>query len=211
MDSDTRSEIILIQKAAQKDHAAFAMLVTRYREKIHRLIYFMVHHQEDTMDLLQDTFIKAYEGLPRLQKLEIFGSWLARIAVNLAINHVKRRSRWHKCQERLVEQSKSDTHEQPQPDMERQEEYVRLHAVIQELPPKQRSVLVLCDMEGHSYKETSEILQCRIGTVMSRLFYARNFLRSRLHDYQDMDHESGPADDRHCAGSLTTAQRGSAR
>jgi RNA polymerase sigma-70 factor (ECF subfamily) len=200
MDSENRSDTILVAKAAQGDHAAFAMLVVRYREKLHRLIYFMVHHQEDTLDLLQDTFLKAYENLPRLQKPEIFVSWLSKIAINLAINHVKRRARWRKCQDKLWENSKAEDIESPDSTLEEQENHAMLRSVIMELPPKQRSVLVLCDMEGHSYKETAEILQCRIGTVMSRLFYARNFLRSRLQNCQAVS-VWGLRDEKNCADS----------
>lgn len=180
MEGDSSSDRILVEKAATGDHTAFGMLLARYREQLHRLIYFMVHHEEDTWDLLQDTCLNAYQALPKLKNPDIFSSWITRIAVNLAINHLKRKSRWRKCQEKLVQQSEVRESDAPDQYVESNETQEKVRALIALLPPKQKTVLVLADIEGRSYQEIATILNCRIGTVMSRLFYARSFLRKRL-------------------------------
>lgn len=182
MENDSQSEMSLVQRAASGDAEAFSLLVEKHRLKIYRLIYFMVHHEQDTWDLLQDTFIKAYASLSGLKKPEIFASWLTKIAVNLAINHIQRKKRWNRCFERLAADTVPKYSEPPEQVLEQKECGAKLQELIAELPPKQRSVLVLCDIQGYSYKEIAGILHCRVGTVMSRLFYARNFLRSRMHD-----------------------------
>lgn len=174
------SDVVLVQQACHGDKNAFAELWNRYRNRLYRIIFFMVHHEEDSWDLLQETFIKGYQALSTLKNAQIVGSWLTRIAVNLAINHKKKKERMRKHQEELVHQAPGRSCTSPQQTIEQQEIKTKLEEIISQLPPKQRTVLILSDVEEYSYKEIAEILQCRIGTVMSRLFYARNFVRKHL-------------------------------
>lgn len=181
MENAQSDMLLLVKKAVDRDHSAFAMLVTRFRQKIYRLLYHMVRHEEDAWDLLQDTFLKAYQQLPRLRKPELFSTWLIKIAMNIAINHLKKKKRQNHHREKMANEMRHHPGvEAPDQIAERREMEQKLHALIAKLPAKQRSVLVLCDLEGYSYKEAAQILQCRIGTIMSRLYYARNFLRSRF-------------------------------
>lgn len=170
----------LVIQSCQGNQSAFALLVSRYQEKLYRMIYFMVHHQEESWDLLQDTFIKAYHGLPHLKNPEIFKSWITKIAFNLTLNHLKRQSRFHKHSDDVLLNIANHKDSSPQKALEEEESRELLRKAISLLPAKQKSVLVLCDMEGYSYKEAAEILKCRIGTIMSRLFYARNSIREYL-------------------------------
>lgn len=180
LSNNTKSDAILVQQTCAGDQHAFTELWNRYRGRIYRVIYFMVHNEEDSWDLLQDTFIKAYQALPSLKNAQILGSWLTRIAMNLAINHIKKRERSKKHQDELIYNLPRRCCESPQQTLEQQEFQEKLHNIIAQLPPKQRSVLILSDIEEYSYKEIAEVLQCRIGTVMSRLFYARNCVRNQL-------------------------------
>jgi RNA polymerase sigma-70 factor (ECF subfamily) len=172
---------VLVGKARSGDETAFATLVSKYQNKLYRLIYLMVHHEEDTWDLLQEAFLHAYQALHSLKDPAIFGAWVTRIAVNLSINHLKKRKRIRQCQQ-VMANTMSDCKENDSPEyiLEQKETQEKLHSLIAQLPPKQRTVLILCDMEGYSYKEISQILQCHLGTVMSRLFYARDFIRQHL-------------------------------
>lgn len=183
-DGDT----LLVHKAAGGDQSAFAMLVAKYRNRLYRTLSLMLHQEEDTWDLMQDTLLRAYQALPKLQNPETFPTWLLKIAMNLAINHLKKRNRARKYYEKF-EKVSAEAHSPETPDdiVERKEIAERLWRHIAELPPKQKSALVLCDVEGYSYKEIAEILQCRIGTVMSRLYYARKFLRNRLESGMAID------------------------
>ena len=180
LDCSAEDETFLIQKARLGDNASFALLVARYREKLYRIIYWMTRHEEDTLDLLQDTFMNAYLSMHKLKDPGIFSRWITKIAVNLSINHIKRKQRIRKVQERLkYECEPFQKNHLPEKIVEQNELKDRLADLIDRLPGKQKSVFVLCDIEGYSYKETAAILQCNIGTVMSRLFYARTFIRER--------------------------------
>ena len=183
---------LLVQKASAGDQAAFAILVARYREKLYRIIRMIVHHEEDSWDLLQDTFLKSYQALPELKKDKAFGKWLVKIAVNLSINHLRHQKRNRQHQENIgrflagVIQKSS-----PQQKLEQIEINEKLQQLIGQLPPKQKTVLALADIEGYSYREIAQVLQCRIGTVMSRLYHARNFIRQRFADISGSGHYGG--------------------
>jgi len=190
---ETDSDVFLVKQTCAGDQTAFTKLWNRYRQKLYRILYFMVRHEEDSWDLLQETFIKAYKSLPGLKNAQIFGSWVTKIAMNLAINHLKKKERIRKAQEYLLMHFIRQPEESPHRVLEQQESADRLQELIQALPPKQRSVLILSDIEGHTYKEIAEILQCRIGTVMSRLFYARNFIRNQLGSSLEYQQETSHA------------------
>lgn len=174
------SEKILIEKVIGKDHKAFALLMQRHRNRVYRTLVCILRNEEDALDVLQDTFIKVYQSIHQLKNPQFFSSWVQRIAVRLAINHLKKRDRQHKYVEKLMLQE-TDKHICVSEDhLEKQEASSILHKLIGKLPEKQRRVLVLCDLEDYSYREIAHILKCSIGTVMSRLFYARKNLRQSL-------------------------------
>ncbi len=173
-------DAILVQKSCEGDQQAFTCLFNRYRNKIFRTIYLMVHNTEDTWDLLQDSFMKAYKSLRNLKKQQTFYSWLISIAVNTTINHINKREKLQKIQEILRLEWRKRSQSSIHHNLEKDECRRMLQKIIAQIPIKQRSVLILSEIEGYKYKEISEILNCPIGTVMSRLFYARNFIREQL-------------------------------
>lgn len=170
---------ILIKKAMAGDKSAFGMLIGKYRNKLYRVLYFIVHNQEDALDLLQDTLVKAYKSIHTLRSPSAFYCWINRIGVNLAFNFLKRSEKAKKYHEKLALEYREKS-EDPLSSLEKKELQLELVTLISQLPAKQKAAFVLCDVEGHSYKEISEILNCNLGTVMSRIYYARNYIRKNI-------------------------------
>jgi RNA polymerase sigma-70 factor (ECF subfamily) len=150
----------------------------------------MTSHREDAEDLLQDVFLKAWQALPGFEGKSSFYTWIYRIAVNRAINFVKKRKRRQGMSlddldagiERdptMVELASNDT---PHRQSQLREVQEKLNAALQKLSEKHRAVVVLHDIEGVPHQEIGEILGCSSGTVRSRLFYARQQLQAELAD-----------------------------
>lgn len=175
-------EEFLIKKAMAGDKSAFGMLAGKYRNKLYGLLYYMVHNQDDAMDLLQDTLIKAYKSIHNLRCPNAFYSWLSRIGVNLTLNFLKKNEKNKEYREKLALEYNAQT-ESPLQSLEKKELQLKLTKLISQLPAKQKAALVLCDIEGYSYKEISEILECNVGTVMSRIYYARDYIRKQITSY----------------------------
>ncbi len=143
----------------------------------------MVHNQEDALELAQETFVRAYENLASFESRSSFSTWLYRIAANLAIDFRRREGRHSMLR---GEEAQSELDRMPSSvgdafaEFSRSELNRRLRAALDELTPEHRAVILLREVEGLSYDEISDILQCPRGTVMSRLHYARNRLRRIL-------------------------------
>jgi len=146
----------------------------------------VVHNQDDALELAQETFIRAFENLSKFESRSSFSTWLYRIAANLAIDFWRREGR------HLVlkgEEAESEISRLPSQQGDsfraasRTELGNRLAKALAELTPEHRAVILLREVEGLSYDEISEVLQCPRGTVMSRLHYARSRLRAILKDF----------------------------
>ncbi|MEM0965887.1 MAG: sigma-70 family RNA polymerase sigma factor [Verrucomicrobiota bacterium] len=186
-DSDSR----LIERVKAGNIAAFDLLVHKYKKRIFAIIYNMTSNREDAADLTQECFIKAFRSLNRFKGRSQFFTWLYRIAVNATLSHLKRnRYRRFFSFESLNEDgispdlaaalsSKIQT-ERPLLLKELQE---KLNEALQSLSPKHRTVVVLFEIEGLSHEEISEIVQTSVGTVRSRLHYAKQQLQSSLNTY----------------------------
>jgi RNA polymerase sigma-70 factor (ECF subfamily) len=143
----------------------------------------VVHNQDDAVELAQETFIRAFENLTKFESRSSFSTWLYRIAANLAIDFWRREGR------HLVlhgEDAESEIIRVPSAqgdsfkEVSRSQLSKRLKKALEELTPEHRAVILLREVEGMSYDEISEVLQCPSGTVMSRLHYARTHLRTIL-------------------------------
>ena len=186
-DSDAR----LIERVRAGNIAAFDELVNKYKQRIFAIVYNMTSNREDAADLTQDCFIKAFRSLDRFKGRSHFFTWLYRIAVNATLSHLKRnRYRRFFSFENLHEEgispdlvealsSKMQT-ERPVMLGELQE---KLNEALQSLSPKHRTVVVLFEIEGLSHEEISEIVQTSVGTVRSRLHYAKRELQASLQAY----------------------------
>ncbi|HWP82789.1 MAG TPA: sigma-70 family RNA polymerase sigma factor [Bacteroidota bacterium] len=175
------SDETLITLFQQGDTQAFRFLVERHRERVRNLIYSMFHEEGIVDDLTQEVFIKAYEALPDFRFESSFYTWLYRIAVNKGRDELRKR----KIRRVLSLQSILDA-----PDGEAKNKMVThqqetevqelIAKGLQKLPEKFRLAVILKDMNGFSYEEMAEVMQCEIGTVKSRLSRGRSMLRSFL-------------------------------
>jgi len=169
----------LIAKAQQGDRLAFGELVRRHREGVINVVYRMCGDATLAEDVAQEAFIRAWQHLPNYQPRSPFRNWVYRIATNAALD-VLRRERETVDVDTLPLAS-SD--EGPEATVERGERGARVRQAVLSLPPASRAVLVLREYEGLSYREIADTLAIPIGTVMSRLNYARNRLRESLAPY----------------------------
>ncbi len=176
-------ETELIRRATRGDREAFGVLVERYQRRVIGVALAVVHNQEDALELAQETFVRAFENLRSFESRSSFSTWLYRIAANLAIDF-RRRERRHtfvRGEEAAIEIERlPNTDSDTFAEFSRAELNRRLRAALDELTPEHRAVILLREVEGLSYDQISDMLQCPRGTVMSRLHYARNRLRAIL-------------------------------
>jgi RNA polymerase sigma-70 factor (ECF subfamily) len=180
----------LVQRAREGDRDAFRELVERYQRKIATLAIGMLRNREDALDVVQETFTKAYQSLDRFKGDASFYTWAYRIAVNLCIDHQRREAKLpHAALEpRDVERGEDPMAMLPgEAELDDPYQHTRdaeiargLAAAIAELTPEHRAVILLREVDGLSYEEISHVLECPKGTVMSRLHYARRQLQERL-------------------------------
>ena len=184
-------EMELVRRARKGDLAAYDELVRRYQERIYATIYHMTANHEDANDLAQDTFIKAFRALRSFKGGSSFYTWVYRIAVNKTINFLKQRR--NKVQMSLNDLDFNAEHDPdlvalisdktPRREVSLAELQEKLNAAMQKLSEPHRLVVTLHDVQGLSHEEVAKIMDCNIGTVRSRLFYARQQLQAYLSDY----------------------------
>lgn len=178
-------EAELIERAKAGDAKAFGVLVERYQRRVVGVAMAVVHDQEDALELAQETFVRAFENIGKFESRSSFSTWLYRIAANIAIDF-RRRERRHPT----LRGEEADNEIQRLPskigdsfkEAQRSEMAQRITDALGQLTPEHRAAILLREVEGLSYDELSDVLQCPRGTVMSRLHYARNHLRQILKD-----------------------------
>ncbi len=181
----------LVRTAQRGDLRAYDTLLQRYRERIYATVYHMTANHEDANDLVQETFIKAYQALRTFKGHASFYTWLYRIAVNKTINFLKqRRNRTQISLNDLDFNAEHDpdlvaliSDKTPRREAALTELQEKLNAAMQKLSESHRLVVTLHDVQGLSHEEIAEIMDCNVGTVRSRLFYARQQLQGWLSDY----------------------------
>ncbi len=184
-------ELDLVQRARRGDIAAYDDLVRRYQERIYATVYHMTANHEDASDLAQETFIKGYQALKSFKGDSSFYTWVYRIAVNKTINFLKqRKNRTYLSLNDLDFNAEHDpdlvaliSDKTPRRDVSLSELQEKLNAAMLKLSPVHRLVVTLHDVQGLSHEEIGKIMDCNIGTVRSRLFYARQQLQAHLSDY----------------------------
>jgi RNA polymerase sigma-70 factor (ECF subfamily) len=192
--SQPREEVqeeVLVRRSRRGDLTAYDELVKRYQERIYATIYHMTSNHEDANDLAQESFIKAFQVLSTFKGGSSFYTWLYRIAVNKTINFLKqRKNRTHMSLNDLDFNAEHDpdlmaliSHKTPRRDAGLTELQEKLNAALMKLSEPHRMVVVFHDIQGQSHEEIAKVMDCNIGTVRSRLFYARQQLRSELADY----------------------------
>ena len=184
-------DLMLVQQAQEGDVTAYDELVRRYQERVYATVYHMTANHEDASDLAQETFIKGYQALKSFKGDSSFYTWVYRIAVNKTINFLKQRKN-----KSFLSLNDLDLHAENDPDLvalvsERtprrdaglSELQEKLNAAMLKLSPDHRLVVTLHDVQGLPHEEIANIMDCNIGTVRSRLFYARQQLQAYLSDY----------------------------
>jgi RNA polymerase sigma factor (sigma-70 family) len=184
-------EGVLVQRARTGDLEAYDELVQRYQERIYATVYHMTSNHEDANDLAQESFIKAFQALKSFKGGSSFYTWLYRIAVNKTINFLKqRKNRIHLSLNDLDFNAEHDpelvafvSDKTPRREANLSELQEKLNTALMKLSEPHRLVVVLHDVQGLSHEEIAKVMNCNIGTVRSRLFYARQQLQAWLSDY----------------------------
>jgi RNA polymerase sigma-70 factor (ECF subfamily) len=184
-------EGVLVDRARRGNLEAYDELVQRYQERIYATVYHMTSNHEDANDLAQESFIKAFQALKSFKGGSSFYTWLYRIAVNKTINFLKqRKNRIHLSLNDLDFNAEHDpdlvafvSEKTPRRDANLSELQEKLNTALMKLSEPHRLVVVLHDVQGMSHEEIAKVMECNIGTVRSRLFYARQQLQAWLSDY----------------------------
>jgi len=182
MSSEVRDETFLLARARQGDLPAYEEIVGRHQRRVYGVALRIVRSHAVADDVAQEAFLKAWQALDRFELGRPFGPWVCRIAANLAVNHV----RSPVAREDPLPEGHGETRsasEDPLSAVLDGEAQQLLHDALEELPPDQRAVFVLRAVEEMSYKEIAEALDLSPGTVMSRLFRAREKLARALAPY----------------------------
>jgi RNA polymerase sigma-70 factor (ECF subfamily) len=183
----------LVAKARRGDDAAFCELVRRHQQKALAVAVGIVRDPDDARDLCQEAFLRAHRGLADFDGQAQFSTWLYRIVVNQCIDHLRRRRPDRVELDEAI--GESDLSELPPPSkgfdparvLARRELGQRIADALDHLSPAHRTVLVLREVQGLSYKEIADAMRCSIGTVMSRLFHARRKAQQLLADYRQAE------------------------
>lgn len=178
----------LVRRAQGGDQDAFGVLVQSHYERVFRTVLGVIRDEHDARDVCQEVWISVWNKLGTFQGDAQFTTWLHPIAVRRAVDHLRRRQKWfHRFlpfagedTEHLSAAPEPAAESDPRQDSERRERSDTLERTLNSLPEKHRTVLVLREVEGLSYEEIAKTLNCRTGTVMSRLFNARRLLAQKL-------------------------------
>ena len=180
----------LVAKAQKGDSNAFDQLVTLYRGKVYAMIVNMIRNDADAWDLAQDVFVKAWKALPKFEARSAFYTWLYRITHNVTYDWMRKKKITSGTefddQVALDAEPGSPTSpravQQPDQSVAGGELKAQIDSAIQELSADHQQAILLKEIEGLSYQEIADVMECSIGTVMSRLFYARKKLQEKLKD-----------------------------
>ncbi len=182
----------LVLAARKGDRDAFRTLFERHHRRAYALAFGVLRHQDDALDVVQDAFIKAHKYLDKFEGNSSFYTWLYRIVMNLAIDHLRKHRRVKPVE--LDESRLEDTDEGLLPKMlganpgralQDKEIRIRIDRALEQLSENHRAVLVMRELEGLSYEEMAQTMDCSKGTIMSRLFHARRNMQKQLLDLID--------------------------
>ena len=190
-DSVEPDDRVLVKRCQAGDCDAFNQLVVRYRTKAFMMVSGMVQKEQDAWDLAQDGFLKAWKSIHRFKGESSFYTWLYRIMTNVTIDSLRRKGIHGEAEfdDRIApgniepaSRTTPSTDLLPHQKLQQRDIRQRINDAIEKLSPEHRAVIVMKEMEDLQYSEIAEILGCSIGTVMSRLFYARKKLQVQLRD-----------------------------
>ena len=184
----------LVRAAQRGDMTAFEELVARHRDKIFARAYSMMRNEEDAIDLSQEAWVKAWQRLKQFQRESSFSTWMTRIVINLCLDQLRRQKRQRAESIEAMDEESGGVERQmpvvmvnPTERLERVELRARIDRALNQLSESHRTVLVLHEFEQMEYKLIAKTMGCSIGTVMSRLFYARRKMAVLLAELKKRD------------------------
>lgn len=183
-----RADSEMLRAVMAGDGTAYRGLVEKYQARVYALVYGMLRNREDARDVTQEAFVKAYRNLDSFRVDASFYTWLYRIALNLAIDFMRKRRRRESggfdegIATRDDDGAIADMHSEdgPSRQLERKQLFTKLVDALEQLPDDQRQVILLREVEGLQYREIADVMGVPEGTIMSRLFYARKKLQQLL-------------------------------
>ncbi len=186
------NEAGLVAESRRGDTKAFDQLITLHRDRIYMIANHILRNNDDALDVAQETFLRAWKNLARFDGTATFASWLSRIASNASIDLIRRRQSHPQTEfeaaPMAIDAASRTTPSRPATpgdSLDRAEMRERFERALGTLSPEHRTVIVLKEIEDLSYQEIAEAAGCSIGTVMSRLFYARKKLQAELRDFYE--------------------------
>ena len=193
-DYSSTDDPTLVRAAQRGDMAAFEELVVRHRDKIYARALTMMRNEEEAIDLSQEAWVKGWQRLKQFQGEASFGTWMTRIVINLCLDQLRKQKRQRAESIEEIDEESGGVERQmpvvtvnPTAGLERQELRQRIDQALNQLSYEHRTVLVLHQFEEMEYKQIARTMGCSIGTVMSRLFYARRKLAALLADLKKRD------------------------
>ncbi len=190
---ESAADLELVDRAREGDQDAFRNLFNRYHRRVYSLAVGMVRHQDDALDVVQDAFLKAHRHLGRFAGQSSFYTWLYRIVMNLCIDHLRKQKRAHQVDydESVGNRASDDEVEEaallpsilghnPGKALVRKEMRDHLGLALDKLSENHRAVLLMREIDGLSYEEMAQVMECSKGTIMSRLFHARRNMQKHL-------------------------------
>ncbi|HXI52500.1 MAG TPA: sigma-70 family RNA polymerase sigma factor [Candidatus Saccharimonadales bacterium] len=181
----------LVRRAQRGDMVAFEELVGRHRDKIYARAFSMMRNEEDAIDLSQEAWVKGWQRLKQFQGESSFVTWMTRIVINLCLDQLRKHKRQRAESIQQMEEDLGGVERQmpvltinPTEGLERKELRARIDRALGQLSHEHRTVLILHEFEDLEYKEIAKRMQCSIGTVMSRLFYARRKMANLMASYK---------------------------
>lgn len=182
----------LVERVQKGDKRAFDLLVLKYQHKIAGLVSRYVHDSHEVLDVAQEAFIKAYRAIGRFRGESAFYTWLYRIAINTAKNHLVSKSRRPPDTDVEVGDAeyfegtgKLRDNDSPENELYRAELEKTVFRAIEQLPEDLRTAVTLREFDAMSYEEIAEVMQCPVGTVRSRIFRAREAIDKQISNLVD--------------------------
>ena len=193
-DHSSSDDQALVRAAQRGDMGAFEELVARHRDKIYARAYSMMRNEEEAIDLSQEAWVKGWQRLKQFQGDSSFGTWMTRIVINLCLDQLRKQKRQRSESIEAMDEESGGVERQmpvvtvnPTAGLERAELRQRIDRALGQLSHEHRTVLVLHEFEEMEYKQVAKTMGCSIGTVMSRLFYARRKMAVLLADLKKQD------------------------
>ncbi len=191
---DNEQDLALVKRVQAGDNAAFDLLVRKYQHRIGAVIYRFVPDHAEVQDIAQEAFIRAYRAMAGFRGDAQFYTWLYRIAVNTAKNHLAATRRRPPTADIAAEDAEHHAgagrlhdHDTPEHQLLREEIEQTVTETVAGLPEELRQAITLREVDGLSYEEIAQLMQCPIGTVRSRIFRAREAIDARLRPLMDTE------------------------